>query len=177
MQLYSNDFGPDEKIGCISLSCADVRKRPNDPVSWHLASLLNKHQPEERDPKWFPLAGRHRKRVCGQVRLTIDFTPVTSQSDSLVVTDCYFSSLKDNQVTLYQDAETPRDPLFDKITHADGSSYQPTNCFKDIYQAIRDAKRIIYITGWSVWTETVLVRDDDEDQVTLGDLLKQKVST
>ena len=160
----------------VSLSFADIRKRPDDPTSWRLVSLVSQHQPEERDPDWFPLAGRDRKRVCGQVRLAIDFTPVTSQSDSLALTDCYFSSLNDNHVTLYQDAETPHDPLFDQITYADGSTYRPTPCWRDIYQALFYAQKFIYVTGWSVWTEVVLARDDGEDYVTFGELLKRKVT-
>ena len=152
-----------------------MMNNPGNPASWGLLSLSEKHQPEERDPHWFPLAGRDRKRVCGQARLTIDFMPVTSQSDRLSLADCYFSSLKDNHVTLYQDAETPHHLLFDKITYADGSTYKPTNCWKESYQALLDAQKIIYVTGWSVWTETVLERDDGAERVTFGDILKRKV--
>ena len=176
LQVFSDNFGPDDKIGRVSISCADIIANPDDPLSWGLLNLSAEHLPEKRHPHWFPLAGR-RKRWCGGlVRLTVVFTPVTSQDNDLGLNDCYFSLLKYNHVTLYQDAETPHDPLFDEITYEDGSSYQATNCWRDIYQALCDAQKVIYLTGWSVWTDVVLVRDEGEEQETLGDLLKRKVN-
>ena len=38
-------------------------------------------------------------------------------------------------------------PCFEGVTHADGSQYEPTNCWKDLYKHICEAERFIYITG------------------------------
>ena len=38
-------------------------------------------------------------------------------------------------------------PCFEGVTNADDSQYVPTNCWKDLYQAICEAERFIYITG------------------------------
>ena len=38
-------------------------------------------------------------------------------------------------------------PCFEGVTNADDSQYEPTNCWKDLYQAIDEAERFIYITG------------------------------
>ena len=58
----------------------------------------------------------------------------------------------------------------------DGSIYQATTAWKDLYASIKAAKRFIYITGWSVFTEIQLVRgDDDPDGYSnVGRLLKTK---
>ncbi|KAJ6686162.1 PHOSPHOLIPASE D [Salix purpurea] len=48
-------------------------------------------------------------------------------------------------------------------------------CWQDIFDAIRQARRLIYITGWSVWHKVTLVRDGEQHPgVTLGDLLRSK---
>ena len=176
--MFSDDFGADDSIGRIKISCADIIANPDDPTSWRYVNVPDDDQPEERDAHWFPLVARGSKKLNGGfIRMTIVFKPVGVCAVRDSISDCYFSLLKYNHVTLYQDAETPHDPLFDEIAYDDGSTYEPTNCWKDIYRSLREAQKVIYMTGWSVWTEVVLVRDDGEDQVTLGDLLMQKVMT
>jgi phospholipase D1/2 len=34
--------------------------------------------------------------------------------------------------------------------------------WKDLYHAIKDAQKFIYITGWSIYTKINLVRGDDD---------------
>ena len=65
---------------------------------------------------------------------------------------------------------------FDSVTFTDGSPYEPTTLWKDLFAAIKDAQKFIYITGWSVYTEILLVRDgDDPDgESNVGELLKRK---
>ena len=62
------------------------------------------------------------------------------------------------------------------VTFPDGSPYQPTRCWYDLYQALENAQKFIYITGWSVYTEIQLVRgEDDPDGLSnVGNLLKRK---
>ncbi|XP_020096983.1 phospholipase D alpha 1-like [Ananas comosus] len=91
----------------------------------------------------------------------------------------FFSQRKGCRVTLYQDAHVP-DKFIPKIPLANGEYYEPHRCWEDIFDAISNAQHLIYITGWSVYTEITLVRDSKRQKpggdVTLGELLKRKAS-
>lgn len=58
----------------------------------------------------------------------------------------------------------------------DHVQYEHRTCWLDICNAISEARRLIYITGWSVSYKVRLVRDGDKgkEDCTLGDLLKTK---
>jgi len=62
------------------------------------------------------------------------------------------------------------------LTNADDSPYAPTTCWKDLFVLIRDAKKFVYITGWSVHAAISLVRgeDDPDGESNVGELLKRK---
>ncbi|KAL6981872.1 Phospholipase D beta 1 [Sarracenia purpurea var. burkii] len=116
--------------------------------------------------------------------LSIQYTPIEKLSvyhfgvgagpDYFGVPGTYFPLRKGGTVTLYQDAHVPDDFLPDfKLGH--GMKYVQGKCWRDIFDAIRKARRLIYITGWSVWHNVKLVRDGDyASDFTLGDLLKSK---
>ena len=59
---------------------------------------------------------------------------------------------------MYQDAETPQLPQFVGVTNPDKSPYVATRAWRDLYESIKNAKKFIYITGWSVYTEIQLLR-------------------
>eukprot|EP00249_Psilotum_nudum_P009965 c22255_g3_i1 orf=1-819(-) len=81
------------------------------------------------------------------------------------------------KVTLYQDAHV-LDSFAPTIYLDGGRLYKPHRCWEDIFEAISNARHLIYITGWSVYTKIELVRDEQRTfpgiGVTLGDLLKRK---
>uniref|UniRef100_A0A1D1YKT4 Phospholipase D n=1 Tax=Anthurium amnicola TaxID=1678845 RepID=A0A1D1YKT4_9ARAE len=91
----------------------------------------------------------------------------------------FFSLRQGCKVTLYQDAHVP-DNFIPKIPLSSGKYYEPHRCWEDIFDAISKAQHLIYITGWSVYTEITLVRDSERQKpggdVTLGELLKKKAS-
>ncbi|KAE9584563.1 hypothetical protein Lal_00021766 [Lupinus albus] len=91
----------------------------------------------------------------------------------------FFSQRQGCKVTLYQDAHVP-DNFVPKIPLSGGKAYEPHRCWEDIFDAITNAKHLIYITGWSVYTEISLIRDSRRPKhggdVTLGELLKKKAS-
>jgi phospholipase D1/2 len=71
------------------------------------------------------------------------------------------------------------DHFLPRICLANDQVYKPTRCWEDIFEAINNAKHLIYITGWSVYTEITLCRDRQRkvpgyEGLTLGELLKQK---
>jgi phospholipase D1/2 len=91
----------------------------------------------------------------------------------------YFSLRQGCRVSLYQDVHVP-DNFVPKIPLAGGKFYEPHRCWEDVFDAITNAKHLIYITGWSVYTQITLIRDARRPKpggdVILGDLLKKKAS-
>ncbi|KAF3621194.1 Phospholipase D beta 1 [Capsicum annuum] len=86
----------------------------------------------------------------------------------------YFPLRMGGTVTLYQDAHVP-DGYLPNLMLDHGMQYVHGKCWHDIFDAIHQARRLIYITGWSVWHKVKLVRDDaSAEKHTLGDLLKLK---
>ncbi|KAL6495866.1 Phospholipase D [Orobanche gracilis] len=83
------------------------------------------------------------------------------------------------RVSLYQDAHVP-DEFVPKIPLSGGKYYEPRRCWEDVFEAITNAKHMIYITGWSVYTEITLIRDSRREKpnggTTLGELLKRKAN-
>ncbi|GJN19948.1 hypothetical protein PR202_gb07268 [Eleusine coracana subsp. coracana] len=90
------------------------------------------------------------------------------------VPNTYFPLRRGTKVTLYQDAHVPEGCLPDiRLDH--GMRYQHGQCWRDIYDAICQARKLIYIVGWSVFHTIHLVRDGTTTQYpSLGDLLKMK---
>ncbi|KAJ4958055.1 hypothetical protein NE237_025166 [Protea cynaroides] len=91
----------------------------------------------------------------------------------------FFSQRQGCRVSLYQDAHVP-DNFIPQIPLSGGKFYEPHRCWEDIFDAINNAKHLIYIAGWSVYTGITLVRDSrrqkPEQDITLGELLKKKAS-
>ncbi|KAK9144078.1 hypothetical protein Sjap_003981 [Stephania japonica] len=91
----------------------------------------------------------------------------------------FFSQRQGCKVSLYQDAHVP-DNFVPKIPLSGGKYYEPHRCWEDVFDAITNAKHLIYITGWSVYTEISLVRDSRRPkpggEITLGELLKKKAN-
>jgi len=88
----------------------------------------------------------------------------------------YFPLRKGGTVTLYQDAHVPSGSLPNVMLNH-GLHYNHGKCWNDIFEAIRTAQRLVYITGWSVWHKVRLLRDtDNATDSTLGELLRTKSS-
>ncbi|XVE73955.1 hypothetical protein DITRI_Ditri11bG0159800 [Diplodiscus trichospermus] len=118
------------------------------------------------------------------LRLSIQYTPMEKLSfyhnrvgagpDYLGVPGTYFPLRKGGTVTLYQDAHVP-DGCLPNLKLDNGMTYVHGKCWNDIFDAIRQATRLIYITGWSVWHKVRLVRDaGTASDCTLGDILRSK---
>ncbi|XP_024983012.1 phospholipase D alpha 1-like isoform X3 [Cynara cardunculus var. scolymus] len=90
----------------------------------------------------------------------------------------FFRQREGCEVTLYPDAHILDDNMTSYLVS--NGYYAPQRCWEDVFDAINDAKHLIYITGWSVYTKIVLVRDPRRPKpggdVTLGELLKRKAS-
>ncbi|XVE77037.1 hypothetical protein DITRI_Ditri13aG0030000 [Diplodiscus trichospermus] len=118
------------------------------------------------------------------LRLSIQYTPMEKLSfyhhgvgagpEYLGVPGTYFPLRKGGTVTLYQDAHVP-DGCLPNLKLDQGTTYVHGKCWSDVFDAIRQARRLIYITGWSVWHKVRLVRDaGPASDCTLGDILRSK---
>ncbi|XVF51574.1 hypothetical protein PTKIN_Ptkin04bG0195700 [Pterospermum kingtungense] len=87
----------------------------------------------------------------------------------------YFPLRKGGKVTLYQDAHVHDGFLPDLKVDGGRVRYEHGSCWQDIFNAISQARRLIYIAGWSVFHNVRLVRETEKaTNTTLGDILKIK---
>lgn len=116
--------------------------------------------------------------------LSVQFTPMekvplyhpkpSSNSDFLGVPETYFPLKKGGKVTLYQDAHVHGCGL-PNLMLDNGVQFEHSSCWHDIFEAISQARRLIYIVGWSVYHKVRLIRDGKHaTESMLGDLLKTK---
>ncbi|XP_058210908.1 phospholipase D gamma 1-like isoform X1 [Rhododendron vialii] len=134
----------------------------------------------------YPILGTNGKpcKPGAVLSLSIQYTPMERLSiyhhgvgagpNYFGVPGPYFPLRRGGIVTLYQDAHVP-DDFLPNLKLDNGMQYVQGKCWHDIFVAIRQAQRLIYITGWSVWHKVKLVRDGGHaSDFTLGDLLKSK---
>ncbi|XP_022893430.1 phospholipase D alpha 1-like [Olea europaea var. sylvestris] len=146
--------------------------------------------PGEEIDTWLDILNEHHKPIHGhsKIHIKLQFFEVTRECcwgrgvkspKYPGVPFTFFAQRNGCRVTLYQDAHVP-DHFVPKIPLAGGKFYEPHRCWEDIFDAISNAKYLIYITGWSVYTEITLVRDTRRPKpggdVTLGELLKKKAN-
>ncbi|KAH7514034.1 hypothetical protein FEM48_Zijuj11G0045800 [Ziziphus jujuba var. spinosa] len=107
--------------------------------------------------------------------LSIQYTSMNNIALYHGVPDAYFPLRKGGQVKLYQDAHV-HDGSLPKLRLENGVEYEQGNCWHDIFDAISQARRLIYIVGWSVYHKVRLIRDGNNNttEFMLGDLLKTK---
>ncbi|XP_009758055.1 phospholipase D alpha 1-like [Nicotiana sylvestris] len=90
----------------------------------------------------------------------------------------FFKERQGCQVTLYPDADISDDDITNYLKSQ--GLFEPQRCWEDIFDAINNAKHLIYIAGWSVYTKITLIRNPKRPKIggdlTLGELLKKKAS-
>ncbi|KAK9141712.1 hypothetical protein Syun_011112 [Stephania yunnanensis] len=144
---------------------------------------------EEVD-RWLEIQDEDRNPVegGGKIHVKLQFFDVTKDlnwargiksSKYPGVPYTFFPQRRGCKVSLFQDAHVP-DKFVPQIPLSDSKSYEPHRCWEDVFDAITNAKHLIYVTGWSVYTEITLVRDSRRQKsggdITLGELLKKKAS-
>lgn len=142
---------------------------------------------EEVD-RWVEILNEDRKPIHGgsKIHVKLQYFDVTKDlnwsrgiksSKFPGVPYTFFTQRQGCRVSLYQDAHVP-DNFIPKIPLTGGKYYEPHRCWEDVFDAITNAKHLIYITGWSVYTEISLIRDSRRPKpggdITLGELLKKK---
>eukprot|EP01012_Entosiphon_sulcatum_P017982 TRINITY_DN2272_c0_g1_i2.p1 TRINITY_DN2272_c0_g1~~TRINITY_DN2272_c0_g1_i2.p1 ORF type:complete len:1003 (+),score=261.19 TRINITY_DN2272_c0_g1_i2:254-3262(+) len=119
---------------------------------------------------WYDLNGG------GRIRISARFVPAEQLAQELKVSESPFHLRDGNRIKLFQDAHIETDSPLPTVPIASGD-YENGQAWISLYHAIRNATKFIYITGWSVWTETRLLRErplDDRGLPTVGELLKLK---
>ncbi|THG18441.1 hypothetical protein TEA_023785 [Camellia sinensis var. sinensis] len=105
-------------------------------------------------------------------KMTLNHCRVGSHTENHGVPGTYFPLRRGGKVRLYQDAHGGCLPNL-RLDH--NIQCEQGNCWRDIFDAISQARRLIYITGWSLSYNISLVRDNDNaSKFSLGELLKTK---
>lgn len=145
---------------------------------------------------WMPLAGLtgigNDSKNRGRIRIKIRYRPVDALTHTAPAT--YFKPVSNCHVQMFQDAHCPpgavvhipgsSDDLYATPRRAPGDNRvrrRLFNYFEEIYTAIQNAQKLIYITGWSVDTTLELLRRTKDEQEegklppeALGPLLARK---
>ncbi|GBG62236.1 hypothetical protein CBR_g29843 [Chara braunii] len=146
-----------------------------------------------RDYKgWFEMMdGSGQKHPSARMRLSIEYRPLLKRSmrkewmarllgGEKEVQNAFFKQRRGCRVTLYQDAHV-EDGRLPEIPLSGSQVYHHERAWEDVHKAIVDAKHLIYITGWSVYTDVTLIRDENRmiqgaQDLRLGELLKRKAA-
>ena len=144
---------PAEDLGSVSLKPRDFLHGPQNRV-WH--------------------------QICGSqktARLCISTEYVCSSTafGSTIVPESPFARRTGCAVTLYADAHLDPERPLPAVPTARGS-YEPRDCWNELYDSLCHAEKFIYITGWSVWAELRMLRRPGAESETLGELLKRKAA-
>ncbi|KAM3299745.1 hypothetical protein ACQJBY_040977 [Aegilops geniculata] len=145
----------------------------------------------QRVDQWLPICDDKRRPLDGgdRIHVQLRFTDVADDPAARWgagvgsaaypgVPRTFFGQRRGCRVRLYQDAHIS-DGFAQRVqvTLAGGKPYQPRRCWEDVFEAITNARRMVYIAGWSVNTDVALVRDPRKPSSgTLGELLKKKAA-
>ncbi|XP_063685823.1 uncharacterized protein LOC134819675 isoform X2 [Bolinopsis microptera] len=159
----------------LSIEVVDDDIGKNDSIGTHEINFREfvENGGEFEGPVQLMLDGEER----GLLEIALRYEPYCNENKnecSRKVPACYFPMRENCRVTLFQDADHTTQPEHEPITTALGESYVPPGAWKQVYEVITNATKFIYITGWAVFTEVVLVREEDADNRTLGEILIEK---
>lgn len=140
--------------------------------------------------RWLEILDTNHKPIHGHSKIHVklqyfDVTRECTWSRGIIspkypgVPYTFFPQRNGCRVSLYQDAHVPNN-FIPKIPLSGEKYYEPRRCWEDVFDAISNAKHLIYVAGWSVYTEISLIRDSRRQKpggdITLGELLKKKAN-
>ncbi|KAK9683588.1 hypothetical protein RND81_10G151400 [Saponaria officinalis] len=138
--------------------------------------------------RWLRIVDEKHKTIHSRIHVKVQFFDVTRDpfwSKGIQtpqfggVPFTFFNQRQGCKVSLYQDAHVAND-FIPKFSLSENKFYEPQRCWEDIFEAIINAKYLIYIAGWSVYTKITLIRDPHRPKrsefanLTLGEILKKK---
>lgn len=139
---------------------------------------------------WFPIIGSYGKppKPDCAVHLEMRFIKceempsyrygMAANPTEFGIRNCYFPVRHGGSVTLYQDAHI-QESMVPEIELENGTVFKHESCWEDICHAILEAHHLVYIAGWSIFSQVKLVREPTRPlpnggNLSLGDLLKYK---
>ena len=132
--------------------------------------------------------GKEGGKPRGQLEFFLEFIPkdlLCTDLCDVSVPGVYFKGHFGNAVQLYVNADDG-DDMAPEVRYGGANDeenvWRPPRLWRDIYDAICDAKSFIYITGWAVDTTQSLLRGEEQREALatgfyspfIGELLKQK---
>ncbi|GAA0156838.1 phospholipase [Lithospermum erythrorhizon] len=135
--------------------------------------------------RWIPIQDEDYNPIGSTIHVKLQFSDVTKDvywSQGIMdgatfqgVPRTFFMQRKGCRVSLYPDAHVPDDNI---TMFLQRMNYEPQRCWEDMFDSISNAKHLIYIVGWSVYTNISLIRDPAMQKpggdIILGELLKKK---
>lgn len=180
-QVIDNDLSPvwDESFRvdvCHDVSSITFTVRDKDFISSEqigsVSFPVNTLLMENGISGTYDLLRENKNKRAGTLSLSVVYYPKQAVKDSYEVPECLFPLRHNNEVRLYQDTHCPFLPL--PLTDYYGNPYLPRSTWRDIYFTIMEATQFIYLVGWSVSAKIALLRNEGEDNRSLGEMLKQK---
>jgi phospholipase D1/2 len=103
---------------------------------------------------WYDIVVGDNNKTHGAIHIMTQYFPLgaLAAERGKILADGYFEAKTDNHVRLYMTADTPQLPVFEGVLEPDGRQYETTRCWLDMFTAINNAERFVYVTGWSVFT-------------------------
>jgi len=124
------------------------------------------------------------KKHYGTLEFFVEFIPTRMLAKTMEVPGTYFQETIGNDVKLYMNADDDGSAPIVKYggENDDEKVYTPPRLWRDIYDAICNAKHFIYVAGWSIDTSQYLLRGEELRKTLekgkysprIGDLLKSK---
>ena len=100
----------------------------------------------------------------GSLEFFVEFIPVRMMSKTMEVPGTYFTPTSGNSVKLYMNADD--DGSSPQVKYGSNDNvWEPPRLWRDIYDAICDAKTFIYMVGWSIDTDQDLLRGVERKEV------------
>ena len=167
-KFINNSLSPtwDEKFNvyiCHYTSVFTFKVKDKDHVGAAIVGLVSISAEDlasgEVIEDWFDLLTADGETAQGQINISIQYISKEDlDEEAHELEDTYFPVRESCRMIMYQDADTPQMPQFEGISNPDGSQYQATRAWRDLFECIKNAQKFIYITGWSVFTAIQLLR-------------------
>eukprot|EP00177_Eucheuma_denticulatum_P004874 GFKZ01008849.1.p1 GENE.GFKZ01008849.1~~GFKZ01008849.1.p1 ORF type:complete len:854 (-),score=136.54 GFKZ01008849.1:772-3333(-) len=169
-------------LSMLSISAVDIKEKKHIS-GWHPLGVYQKEIVAEEEANDGPTSSDDEipddvpLGSLGDLRIELLYEPVSESARYryLGVPDLYFPVREGVKFTMFQDADVPPGllPPVPGMEH-----YEHGRCWVEMAKAIMASTEFIYITGWAVWPELVMVRTELGGEewmgLTLGQMLKQK---
>lgn len=178
-------FSKVHHLSMLSVSAAELESSRTISGWFPLSNYLREYDADDYKEMFEADEGKDvvlpKDAELGEIHIDIRYEPIremtNSRDNSFVAPHTYFPLRCGINLKMYQDADCAPGHLPQVVSYPD---YEHGRCWVDLATAIMSSTKLIYITGWSVWPELVMVRTPvtGPGQMyhgrTLGEMLKEK---